>query len=88
MAYQGPVRAFGESTFGTGTWDGYGTILSLGATWGNQGWGEGAWGDNYNVSVQGTGAIGTVVIAVSENIIPVGVEGTGCLLYTSPSPRD
>jgi hypothetical protein len=74
-----PTRGWGDGTWGTGTWDGIGTVVSLGSTWGNNAWGDGGWGDNGNVSVAGTGAVGSVVISLSKNIVPTGVTGTGAI---------
>ena len=51
----------------------------LGAVWGKDGWGDGAWGANGNVSVVGTGAVGTVSFVLDENIVPTGVAGTSAV---------
>jgi len=77
--YSGPTSGFGERGWGSNSWGGVGTILDLGATWGNGAWGEGAWGENVNVSVSGTGAVGTVTFAISDSVVPVGVAGTGAI---------
>ena len=48
-------------------------FVGLGAQWGAFSWSDGAWGDNGNISVAGTGAIGTVTFSIAENVVPTGV---------------
>ena len=54
-------------------------------------WHDGAVGevDDYLAGLEpGTAAVLGAVYARALELVPEAEQGTGCLLYTSPSPRD
>ncbi len=76
------MSSWGEYAWGDNGWGGIGKVLPLDG-WGSQAWGESPWGTG-SVSVQGTGAVGTVGISVSVTFVPTGVSATGQIGTTLP----
>ena len=76
------MSSWGEYPWGYNGWGGVGKLVPLDG-WGSQGWGVSPWGAG-SISVQGTGAVGTVGISVSVTFVPTGVSATGAVGTTLP----
>ena len=76
------MSGWGELPWGYNGWGGVPVVVPLDG-WGSQGWGVSPLGAG-SISVQGTGAVGTVGISVSVTFVPTGVSATGQIGTTLP----
>ena len=76
---------WGRFSWGQANWN---ADVTLKTGWGAQAWnGGGAWGQTSNQVVTLTGQSITSSLG-SPTVVDMTVGLSGCLLYTSPSPRD